>query len=144
MTTTERVMQVPREAVWETLARAGDYAQWVVGSAAVRAADPTWPAPGSRFHHSVGIGPLALRDHTEAIESRPPRLLRLRANARPLAIAIVTLELEANGRGTRVRMTQELAGPYRLLELNPLVPLLTRARNAKSLERLERLAARNA
>jgi uncharacterized protein YndB with AHSA1/START domain len=144
MTTTERVMQVPREAVWETLARAGDYAEWVVGSAGVRAADPTWPEPGSRFHHSVGIGPLALRDHTEALESRPQELLKLRARARPLATAIVTLELQALDGGTRVLMTEELEGPPRLVMANALGEWLTKARNGKSLERLERLAARNA
>ena len=143
MTTTERFMGVPPEAVWATLARAGEFAEWVVGSAGVREADPTWPEPGSRFHHSVGIGPLVLRDHTEAIEARPPRLLKLRANARPLAVAIVTLELQPHRDGTRVLMTEELEGPTRLLMANPVGDWFTRARNGKSLERLERLAARN-
>ena len=137
-------MHVPPEAVWETLARAGDYAEWVVGSQSVRAADPTWPEAGSRFHHSVGIGPLALRDHTEAIESLRPRLLKLRAKARPLATAIVTLELQPRRGGTRVLMTEELEGPSRLVMANPVGDWFTRARNGKSLERLERLAARNA
>jgi uncharacterized protein YndB with AHSA1/START domain len=142
MTVTERLMRVPPDAVWETLARAGTYADWVVGAQAIRAVDPTWPEPGSRFHHRIGVGPLMVFDHSEVLEAVPGRLLRFRGKARPLAIATVTFELEPADGGTRVRMTQELDGPYRLYELNPLVPLLTRARNARSLANLERVTAR--
>jgi hypothetical protein len=46
--------------------------------------------------------------------------------------------------GTLVRMTESLDGPARLLDLNPLVWLVTKARNAESLMRLEELAARRA
>jgi|SRR5215217_9382836 len=144
MATNERFMRVPPDAIWQSLAEAGEYSDWVVGSKAIRAADATWPQPGSRLHHTVGVGPLTLRDHTEAIETRPKQLLKLRVRARPLPSATVTLELEPVGAGTRVRMTELLEGQPRLLARNPLVELFTRARNAKSLERLERLAARRA
>ena len=45
------------------------YGDWVVGSKRIRAADASWPAPGSRFHHTVGVGPLSLDDHTESLEA---------------------------------------------------------------------------
>jgi uncharacterized protein YndB with AHSA1/START domain len=135
-------MPVPPEAVWDVLADPFQYAYWVVGSKEVRDADPGFPAPGTRFHHSVGIGPLTVRDHTEVVESDGPRLLRLRAKARPLGTATVVMEIAATGGGSTVRMTEQPDGVYSPLKLNPLVHVATRLRNAESLRRLERLALR--
>lgn len=144
MATNERFMPVPPEAVWDALADAGGYGYWVVGSKNIRDADPNWPAPGSRFHHTVGAGPLTVRDHTESLEAQRPTLLRLRAKARPLGTANVTLEMIGEDGGTRVRMTENPAGVTSLLTVNTLVQLLTRGRNAESLMRLEELAMRRA
>lgn len=135
-------MAVPPAVVWDTLADPSGYAFWVVGSKAVHGADPGWPAPGARLHHTVGIGPLALDDHTESLQARAPRLLDLRAKARPLGTARVTLRLIAQDGGTLVRMTENPDGLTAPLSLNPLVQLLTKVRNAESLARLERLALR--
>lgn len=134
-------MPVPPPAVWAALADAGTYGDWVVGSKRVRAADAAWPAPGSRFHHTVGVGPLSLDDHTESLEADPPSLLRLRAKARPLGTAQVTLELTPSPGGTFVRMTERPDGLSSVLGINPLVHLLTMVRNAESLRRLEKIAA---
>ena len=135
-------MAVRPAAVWDTLADARTYGDWVVGSKRIRAADAAWPAPGSRFHHTVGLGPLSLDDHTESLEADPPTLLRLRAKARPLGTAQVTLELTPSEGGTFVRMTENPDGLSSVLGLNPLVHLLTMVRNAESLRRLERVAER--
>ena len=135
---------MPPEAVWESLADPGGYGYWVVGSKEIRDADPDWPAPGSRFHHTVGFGPFTVRDHTEAREARAPELLRIRAKARPLGTALVTLTLERRDGGTLVRMTENPDGATALLTLNPVVQLLTGGRNAESLMRLEELALRRA
>jgi len=140
MAANERFMPVPPDAVWEALADAGGYGYWVVGSSEIRDADPTWPASGSRFHHTVGVGPLRIRDHTESVAAERPRLLRLRAKARPLGTARVTLELTPEHGGTRVRMVEDPDGWTSVLIVNPLVHLLTRGRNAESLMRLEELA----
>ncbi|HEX7289910.1 MAG TPA: SRPBCC domain-containing protein [Conexibacter sp.] len=144
MATNERFMPVPPEAVWDALADAGGYGYWVVGSSEIRDADAHWPQPGSRFHHTVGVGPLKISDHTEALEARRPSLLRIRAKARPLGTAKVTLELTPQDGGTRVRMTENPDGVTSWLTLNPLLQLLTRGRNAESLMRLEELALRQA
>jgi uncharacterized protein YndB with AHSA1/START domain len=144
MATNERFMPVPPQAVWDALADAGGYGYWVVGSRAIRDADPNWPAPGSRFHHTVGIGPLTVRDHTVALEARAPTFRRLRAKARPLGTAQVTFTMTPHDGGTRVRMTENPDGVTSLLAVNPLVQLLTRGRNAESLMRLEELAMRRA
>jgi uncharacterized protein YndB with AHSA1/START domain len=144
MATNERFMPVPPEAVWDALADAGGYAYWVVGSSEIRDADPNWPQPGSRFHHTVGVGPLKISDHTESLEARRPSLLRIRAKARPLGTAKVTLAMTPQDGGTRVRMTENPDGLTSWLTLNPLLQVLTRGRNAESLMRLEELALRQA
>jgi uncharacterized protein YndB with AHSA1/START domain len=142
MPTNERFMPVPPEAVWDALADPGGYGYWVAGSKAVRDADPQWPAPGARFHHTIGVGPVVVSDHTEALEARPPELLRLRAKGRPLGTATVTLELIPRDRGTVVRISESTDGIYAPLDWNPLFRLLTKGRNAESLMRLEELALR--
>jgi uncharacterized protein YndB with AHSA1/START domain len=144
MATNERFMPVPPEAVWDALADPGGFGYWVVGSKEIRDADADWPAPGSRFHHTVGFGPMTIRDHTVALEARRPSLLRLRAKARPLGTAQVTLTMTPQDGGTCVRMTENPDGLTSWLALNPLVQVLTRGRNAESLMRLEELAMRHA
>jgi uncharacterized protein YndB with AHSA1/START domain len=135
-------MPVASEVVWDVLADPASYAYWVVGSKAVRDADPGFPAPGTKFHHTIGVGPLTVRDHTEILEAERPRLMRMRAKGRPLGTASVTLEMTSESGGTRVRMTENPDGPFAILALNPLVHVLTKLRNAESLMRLEELALR--
>ena len=137
-------MPVPPQAVWDALADPAGYGYWVVGSRDIRDADPDWPAPHSRFHHTVGAGPLRVSDHTESLEARPPELLRMRAKGRPLGSATVTLELRSRAGGTTVRMSEVPDGVLSLLRLNPVFHLLTKHRNAESLMRLEELAERHA
>ena len=140
----ERFMPVAPAAVWEVLADPASYGYWVVGSKVIRDADPGWPEPGSRFHHTIGAGPFTLSDHTEALEASPPEWLKLRTKARPLGTATVTLEMLPRAGGTVVRMSEHAPGLARVLSYNPLVHQLTRLRNAEALMRLEELAARRA
>lgn len=93
MTTTERSVQAPPEDVWKVLADGWLYPGWVVGATRMRAVDPEWPAVGSRLHHSVGVWPAVLDDHTEAVECEPHRRLALRAKGWPLGEARVVIEL---------------------------------------------------
>ena len=137
-------MPVPPAAVWDSLADPGDYGYWVVGSKLIRDADPHWPAPGAKFHHTIGVGPLRVSDHTEALDAEPPRLLRMRVKGRPLGTAIVTMEMTPRDGGTVVRMTENPEGLTLPFALNPLVHVATKARNAESLARLEELALRRA
>ncbi len=139
-----RFMPVPPTAVWDVLADAGNYGYWVVGSKVIRDADPDWPAPGSKFHHTVGAGPIKLSDHTVALESERPHRLKLRAKGRPLGTASVTMTMTPKSGGTVVRMTEHPDGIYSVMALNPLVHLATVARNSESLMRLEELALRKA
>lgn len=135
-------MPVPPEAVWDALADAGGYGYWVVGSKEIRDADPEWPTPGSKFHHTIGFGPFEIKDHTVSLEAERPNLLTLRAKGRPLGTARVTLTMTELDGGTLVRMIENPDGLSSLLAINPLVQLLTFGRNAESLMRLEELAQR--
>jgi uncharacterized protein YndB with AHSA1/START domain len=135
-------MSVPPQAVWEALADPASYAYWVVGSKGVRDADAGFPARGTKLHHTIGFGPLTLRDHTEVLEADPPNQLRLRAKGRPFGTATVTLTMEAEDGGTSVEIAEHPDGVYSVLALNPLLHVATKARNAESLMRLEELALR--
>jgi uncharacterized protein YndB with AHSA1/START domain len=135
-------MPVPPQAVWDALAEPSNYGYWVVGSKHIRDADAEFPAPGTKLHHTIGVGPLTLQDHTEVIEAEAPRYLRLRAKGRPIGTATVILRMTPVDDGTCVEIVEYPDGPYRPLSLNPLVHVATRVRNAESLMRLEELALR--
>lgn len=61
MAQTERLINASPEAVFGVLADPRGYAYWVIGSLEVREADPEWPRPGSRFGHTVALGPLRVK-----------------------------------------------------------------------------------
>lgn len=140
--TNRRFIPVPPQTVWEALADPAGYAHWVVGSKEVRDADAGFPAPGTRFHHTIGFGPLTLRDHTKVLEASAPTLLCLRTKGRPVGTATVTLRMAAVDGGTEVEISEHPDGPYSILALNPLLHFMTKRRNAESLMRLEELALR--
>ena len=137
-------MPVPPETVWDVLASPGGYGYWVVGSKLIRDADPDWPAPDSKFHHTIGFGPFTVSDHTVSLEAHRPDLLRIRAKARPFGTGRVTLTMTPRDGGTVVRMTENPDGVTAFLAFSPLVQLATPGRNAESLMRLEDLALRKA
>ena len=140
MARSERVIAASPEAVYGVLTDPRGYAYWVIGSMEVRGVSPDWPRPGSRFHHTVGMGPLRIKDHTVVEEARPNRFLQLRAKARPLGKARVKLELEEDPGGTRITMIEDPADPLTAFVFMPLTHLVTRARNLRSLDRLAELA----
>ena len=92
MARNEIEIAAPVETVWSVLADARLYAVWVVGAAAVRKVDGTWPEPGSAFHHTQAV---ALRDTTSVVEADPPTHIRLEARTRPLLIVTIDISLSA-------------------------------------------------
>ena len=60
-----RRVNAPPSVVWSVLADGWMYATWVVGAARVRLVEPDWPNRGSRLHHSSGVWPALVNDHTE-------------------------------------------------------------------------------
>jgi hypothetical protein len=135
-------MPVAPEAIWDVLADPGSYGYWVLGSKEIRDADAAWPQAGSRFHHTVGFGPVTISDHTESLYADAPRRLRMRARALPFGLASVTLELEPDHAGTMVTIVEHPTGVYAPLALVVPLQLSAKLRNAESLMRLEELALR--
>ena len=140
MARNEHLVHASPAAVFGVLADPRSYAYWVVGSKEVRDADRTWPQPGSRFHHTVKIGPLRIKDHSRVEDVQAGRFLQLKVKGRPLGTARVKLELEDTGRGTRVTMTEDPADRFSRLVFAPLTHRLVHGRNIRSLDRLAELA----
>ena len=143
MARNETHIDAPPERVFEVLSDPDSYGYWVVGSKYIRNAEPDWPAQGSKFHHTVGLGPIEVDDYTRVLEVDAPRLLKMKAKARPLGTAIVTLEIEPEGTGSRVTMTEDAGDTLTAFVFNPLTHLAVRGRNTESLDRLRELAEGN-
>jgi uncharacterized protein YndB with AHSA1/START domain len=132
------VVDAPPARVWEVLADPSTYPRWVVGAKSFRGADPIFPAVGSRFHHSVGFGPLTIDDHTEVTDLNAPWRIELRARTRPLGTARVVLLVQPRDGGTsHVTMIEEAGDPLTRLVFNPLTHLLVWGRNVEGLRRLK-------
>jgi NAD(P)-dependent dehydrogenase (short-subunit alcohol dehydrogenase family)/uncharacterized protein YndB with AHSA1/START domain len=130
----------PPERVAQVLAEPQHYPRWVVGAESFRGSDESFPAPGSRFHHSVALGPWSVKDHTEVLESELPSRIVLAARARPLGTARVELSLAASRGGTEVTMEETPADRISsLLARNPVAEVALRLRNAEALTRLKRI-----
>jgi uncharacterized protein YndB with AHSA1/START domain len=131
-----REFNAPSEEVFAILVDPESYPSWLIGAQAVPDVDGSWPKPGSRFHHRVGIGPLTISDSTVAIAVEPGSMLRLRVRARPLVTAEVTFRVIGDGDRCVVTMEEE---PTRRLIGNLVRPVLdpvTHVRNHRSLRRL--------
>lgn len=137
MAVNETHVEAPPERCFEVLSDPRSYAYWVVGSRKVRAADPDWPAAGSRFHHTVSGG---VEDHTVVEEVEPNRRLRLRARARPLGTAFVTVTMHPENGGSLLRLEEEPADRLTRLLFNPVLDRLLHTRNVGSVTRLKELA----
>lgn len=138
MSTVRHTFRHPLDRVFAAIADPRTYPHWLVGAKEMRSIDPTWPAPGSSFHHRVGLlGPLTIADRSSSCEIHAPELLVLEVRARPVGRARVTFRLSTvDGGGTEVVFSEEPIGPARVLA--PVAGPLAVVRNRRSLEHLER------
>ena len=144
MATNERRIGATPERVWDVLADGWLYPLWVVGATRMRDVDETWPAVGSRLHHSVGSWPLLIDDTTSVLECTPQSVLRLRARAWPAGDAQVTIQLNGSGADTLVEIEEDAESGPGLLVPKPARDLGLHWRNVESLRRLAFLAERRA
>jgi len=119
------------------------YGHWVVGAKKVRDVDEGWPAVGTRFHHTVGVGPLTLDDGTESLEYQPDVRLVLKAKTRPFGTAKVTMEAYSQDGGSRTRIVMhERAGDIVSRALyNPIIDMAMKGRNVEALRRFAELVS---
>lgn len=136
MAYTARQIAADRDTVFAVLADPHTYPAWLVGNAEVQHVDPTWPAPGSRFRHRVGIWPLTISDVTTLEAIVPGRMLRLLVRARPLIRAVATFRLFGDGDTTFVSLEEEPAVPVVGSIVRPVVDPIIHLRNHASLRRL--------
>lgn len=136
-----RAVNAPPEVVWEVLSDGWMYGMWVVGASRIRSVEHGWPGVGSKIHHSVGLWPVLIDDHTEVLESTPNRELLLKARAWPAGEAHVRLTLEPGRAGHTTISIQEdvTAGAGRLLP-RPARQLMLSPRNTETLQRLALIA----
>ena len=136
MAYTSREIAASAAEVFDVLTDPYTYPQWLIGAASIRSVDERWPQVGSRFRHSVGVGPFAIPDDTEVEAMIPGRLLRLRVRARPLVLATASFELIESGSRCVVMLEEE--PKLRLIGniARPLLDPITHMRNHASLRRL--------
>ena len=136
MSTTTRSVNATPEQVWEVLADGWLYPLFVVGASRMRAVDDTWPAVGSRLHHSVGSWPLLIDDTTEVLELEEGQRLLLLARGWPAGQAHVEIALQGSGDSTLVTITEDASAGPALLVPKPLRDAQLHLRNVEALRRL--------
>ena len=140
MTTVSRTVSTSPDRVWDVLADGWLYPLWVVGAARIRDVDETWPAKGSKIHHSIGVWPALINDDTEVLELESGRAIRLRAKAWLLGQANVQITLSPVAGRTEVVLHEEpVSGPGVLIPDPILAPGL-KWRNVETLRRLAFIA----
>ena len=135
-----RAFACTAEQVFAVLTNGWLYPTWVVGASRMRAVDASWPAVGSRVHHSVGVWPAVLDDITSVLEWHEPRHAMLKARGWPMGEAHVSIDIQDTESGCIVRLTEDVvAGPARLVP-TPLSAIAISYRNTETLRRLAYLA----
>ncbi|MCW2926608.1 MAG: short chain dehydrogenase [Thermoleophilia bacterium] len=129
-------MPASPERVYEVLADADSYADWVVSAKEIRSHDAEWPEPGTTFHHTQGAGPLQLHDSTTVMRAAPEEEIVLQVRGRPLMTATTTISLEPVDGGTQVTMSERPTSGLVRAVYNPLLHRALEARNQESLRRL--------
>ena len=113
-----------------------------MGAREIRGVEGDWPSPGARFHHSIGFGPVVIKDQTKVVESVAPTRLVLEAQVRPFLTAAVTLAVTPTAPGSDVVMEEHPVGPLPVRIVWPLFDPLTSRRNDTALRRLKELVER--
>jgi hypothetical protein len=137
-----RLVHATPQKVWDVLSDGWLYPVWVVGASRMREVEDTWPAVGSKLHHSVGVWPMLLDDNTEVVEMVELELLSLQARGWPIGEARVDIRLEPVGAETQVTIAEDaITGPGKLAPA-PIRAATITWRNSETLRRLAYVAER--
>jgi uncharacterized protein YndB with AHSA1/START domain len=134
-----REFDAPAREVFALLADPATYPDWLIGAHSIEGIDASWPEPGSRFHHRVGVGPLTIPDDTQVLAVVPGSHLRLHVQARPLVAAVVTFRVIGDGDRCVVTMEEEPTPRVIGNLVRPVLDPVTHVRNHRSLRRLGEL-----
>ena len=128
--------KLPPDEVFEHLLNPWEYPKWLLGASKMRDVDDDWPTVGSKFHHTVGLGPLKVDDTSEILECDRPRRLVLKVKATPVVQGIVTFALVPTPEGGTVLTLQEEPALRIGGLLRPALDPPTHMRNKGSLKQL--------
>jgi uncharacterized protein YndB with AHSA1/START domain len=147
MARNEVFIDAPAQAVFDVLADADAYRDWVPGTRDTGAEAGAFPAEGGSFGYSAGLPLLGVGDRTTVVAAMPPVMLELRIRATPLVSARATIYLQPQGAGTRLTLIEEPTSRALRVLIGPAGHGLIRLRNVEALRRLrtlvkERLAQR--
>ncbi len=140
MSVNTRTVAATPDEVWNVLADGWLYPLWVVGATRMRDVDSNWPEKGSRIHHSVGVWPLLINDHTEVLEVVPGRSITLQARAWPVGEAKVHIRLSDVGAQTEVVIEEDATAGPGVLVPEPFKGVTLKWRNVETLRRLAFIA----
>jgi hypothetical protein len=135
-----RVTSVSADHVWDVLADGRLLTEWAVGASPVREVDPDWPRAGSRLHHAVGRGRLAVRSETRVLAAKAGRVLKLQTAGWPSGRSELTITLEPMGTTTIIGIAEVFTGGPSHLVPAPANNLLSKWRASEALRRLAFLA----
>ena len=144
MSTTSRHIAATPAGVWAVLADGWMYPVFVVGASRMRDVEESWPAVGSKLHHSVGSWPVLINDNTEVLEVEDGRRLFLRVRAWPAGEGNVEFTLEPSADGTEVTIKEDAAHGPALLIPKPVRDAQLHWRNTETLRRLAYIAENKA
>jgi len=133
---TSREIPAPPSQVFDVLVDPTTYPEWLIGTSSIREVDESWPAPGSRFHHRIGLGPFAIPDATRLIAVERNESLVLEVRVRPLILAVVTFRVTGNTDRSVVTMEEEPKLRFIGNLVRPLLDPVIHVRNHRSLRRL--------
>ena len=142
MSRNRTVVHAPVQSAFAVLADPRNYDDLLVGTKQIRRFDADWPEAESVFHHTLGVGPLTLRDLTRVVEVDEPHHLVLRAQMRPFSVNRVAFMLRPVAEGTEVEVEEyAIEGPVAAV-WNPLFEAAMGLRNQEMLRRLQAIAER--
>lgn len=132
-----QIVARPAASVFAVLLDPETYPEWLVGCRDIRRVEPDWPAPGSRFHHRVGLGgPLTVADSTVVLDVEDDARLVLEVRARPFGRGRATFAIAAGDDGATTTVTLDEVPIGLLSPTRPLADPFIARRNAQSLRNL--------
>jgi hypothetical protein len=127
--------------VWRVVTDGSTYADWVVGTRAIRAVDDGFPAVGERLHYTVGRWPLRHDSATEVLGiDHAERCIELAIHSQPAGRLKVVISLTPRGTSrTLVEITEHPCDGVLAALHNPVFDAAIKLRNVETLRRLEQI-----
>lgn len=111
LTSHARITSASPDQVWQVLSNGWLFTRWAIGATPVCGVDDDWPNVGSRLHHAIGRGRLAIRTQTQVLASTPAQRLQLRTEGWPCGSSELVVTLEPAWPGTNLQVDELVVTP---------------------------------